>query len=192
MNPGRRLPGPGTAAVNVVITGGPDRFGMTPTPDELAGIVDGFGGLTRDELATAAADLAARAGDAFDRDALLEAIDEALGAYYLLEVDAGAVAIAGDGGGPEGPLLVPGPAALPALPEGGEDLPHLLDVETRAIDREAAAEQVEGRLRADAAAAIDAADAERAERLLDACYEVEAWGPVDLADARAGLAELLE
>lgn len=165
---------------------------MELTPDELAGIVDGFGGLTRDELAAAVGDLAARTGDGLDHDTLDRAIDEALDAYYLLQIDAETDTGPADGTAPDEALLVPGPAALPALPEGGEDLPHLLDVEPRAIDRAAAARQVEGRLRADAAAVIDDGDADRAERLLDACFEVEAWGPVDLADARDGLAELLE
>lgn len=165
---------------------------MEPTPDELAGVVDGFGGLTRAELRTALDDLAARAGNETDPDALESVIDDALESYHLLELAADeALAEPGDHG-LDDPLLLPGPAALPALPEGGEDLPHLIEVEPRAVDRDAAARTVESRLRADAAAAIGDGDADRAPLLLDACYEVEAWGPVDLGDAKAGLAELLE
>ncbi len=163
---------------------------MEPTPDELAGVVDGFGGLTRGELRTALADLAARAGD--DENPPDPAIDAAVEGYYLLELDPAEALAEPDAHDLDEPLLVAGPAALPELPEGGEDLPHLLDLEPRAIDRAAAATAVEADLRADAAAAIGDGDADRAAALLDACYEVEAWGPVDLGDAKAGLAELLE
>ncbi|MFB6352929.1 MAG: hypothetical protein ABEJ92_02470 [Halobacteriales archaeon] len=160
---------------------------MPPTPDELAGTVDGFGGLTREELVGALSDLAARTGEDLDPDAVERAIDDAVARYYLLEVGSDAV-----GGGPDEPLLVAGPAALPTLPAGGGDLPHLLDVEPRTVDRRAAARQVEERLRGDAAAAVDDGDDDRAERLLDACYAVEAWGPVDLGDAKEQLADLLD
>ncbi|MFB6360718.1 MAG: hypothetical protein ABEH59_05290, partial [Halobacteriales archaeon] len=86
----------------------------------------------------------------------------------------------------------PGPAALPQLPEGGEDLPHLVDIEPRSVDREAAAESIAAQLRADAAEATAAADPDRAANLLDACYEVEAWGPVELNETKAELAALIE
>lgn len=165
---------------------------MAPTPDELAGVVDGFGGLTRGELRGALDDLAARAGDAADAGAVETAIEDALDSYHLVELPPEeALATPGEHAVTD-PLLLPGPAALPELPDGGEDLPHLLDIDPRAIDREAAARAVESSLRADAAAAIEADDADRAAILLDACYEVEAWGPVDLADAKTGLAELIE
>lgn len=162
---------------------------MVPSPDELAGVVDGFGGLTRAELRTALADLAARAGIERDPDALEAAVDDAIESYHLVALDPAAGAADAD---VEDRLLIPGPAALPSLPEGGEDLPHLVDVEPRTIDREAAAGTVEARLRADAAAAVDDGDPARAELLLDACYEVEAWGPVDLDDTKADLAALLD
>ena len=152
-------------------------------PDELAGVVDGAGGLTRAELRTAVDDLVARAGASLETD-LEAAVTAAIDRYYLIELPAP------PGVEADGPLLVPGPAALPRLPEGGEDLPHLIDVEPRPVDREAAALAVEDRLRADAARAVAEADASRATLLLDACYEVEAWGPVDLDDVKAGLADL--
>lgn len=165
---------------------------MEPTRDELAGVVDGFGGLTRAELLTALDDLAARASGELDGAAVGTAIDDALDTYYLLELDPETALAEPGENPPDAPLLLAGPAALPELPDGGDDLPHLIDVEPRAIDREAAARSVESRLRADAAAAIDEDDPHRAALLLDACYAVEAWGAVDLADAKAGLAALLE
>lgn len=165
---------------------------MEPTPDELAGTVDGFGGLTRAELHRAVDDLAARTGTAVAPDALEAAVDDAIERYYLLELDP-AVAVADPAGRRiDAPVLVAGPAALPALPAGGDDLPHLLEIDPRPIDRQTVAAAVEADLRADAARAIDASAVDRAERLLDACYAVEAWGPVDLADAKAGLADLVE
>ncbi|MDZ7701916.1 MAG: hypothetical protein U5J98_07520 [Halobacteriales archaeon] len=164
---------------------------MEPTPDELAGVVDGFGGLTRRELRTALADLAARAGEGEAVD-LGDLVDEAIESYYLLELDPDEALADPEAAPDDEPLLIPGPAALPELPDGGEDLPHLLAIEPRSVDREAAAGAAESALRADAAAAIDDGDTERAALLLDACYEVEAWGPVDLGDAKAGLAALLE
>lgn len=165
---------------------------MEPTPDELAGVVDGFGGLTRAELRAALDDLAARAGKETDPDALESVIDDALESYYLLELPPDEALLEPRDHELDDPLLLPGPAALPALPEGGEDLPHLIEVEPRTIDRETAARSVESQLRADAAAAIGDGDTDRAHVLLDACYEVEAWGPVDVGDAKAGLDELLE
>lgn len=165
---------------------------MVPGPDELAGAVDGFGGLTRAELRAALDDLAARAGTTIDRDELEAAIDDAIDGFYLFELEP-AVAMPGRNGDvPDDPLLVAGPAALPALPAGGEDLPHLLDVDPRSIDHDAVAHAVESALRGAAAVAIDEADDDRAERLLDACYAIEAWAPVDLADAKAGLADLVD
>ncbi len=164
---------------------------MEATPDELAGIVDGFGGLTRPELHTAIEDLAARTGGSVDPDALETAVDGAIAEYYLVALDQ-SVALTDPPAGEEEPVLIPGPAALPELPEGGEDLPHLVEIEPRSIDREAAAESIAEQLRSDAGEATAAGDADRAANLLDACYEVEAWGPVELEETKAELAGLLE
>lgn len=166
-------------------------WSMEPTPDELAGIVDGFGGLTRAELRAAIEDLAARTGESVDPGALERAVEDAIDDYYLVALDPDVAlknsrAMAGD------PVLIPGPAALPELPAGGEDLPHLVDIGSRSVDREAAAESIASQLRSDAAAATGAGDSDRAARLLDACYEVEAWGPVTLAETKAELAALIE
>lgn len=157
---------------------------MEFAPDDLAGVVDGFGGLTRDELHTAVDDLVARAGGTLEMD-LDAAVSAALDRYYLVEVPPPAdVDTGGD------PLLVAGPAALPTLPEGGEDLPHLLDIDPRPVDRSAAALAVEDRLRADAARVVAENDGDRAPLLLDTCYEVEVWGPVDLDDVKSALIDV--
>ena len=153
---------------------------MDPTPDELAGMVDLFGGLTREELVGAIEDLAARAGTPFEAAAVADRIDEAVEGFYLVEVGADGAA-----------LLVAGPAALPALPDHGDDLPHLLDVDERDVDRTERARAAEERLRAAAARAVNEADRDRAAALLDVCYDLDAWAGADTGAIRAHLAELV-
>ena len=83
-----------------------------------------------------------------------------------------------------GQVLVAGPSAFPELPEGAEDLLHILDAEERAIDRETAGERAAERFRVDAAQALDDGAEDRIATLVDISYELEAWGGVDLADVR--------
>ncbi|MUW15445.1 hypothetical protein GJ633_12955 [Halorubrum sp. CBA1125] len=80
--------------------------------------------------------------------------------------------------------LAVGPAAFPSLPSGAEDLPHILDVPERGVDRETLADAVFDRLSADAIAAIGAEDTERLETLVDVTYDIEAWAPVDAGPIR--------
>ena len=151
---------------------------MELTPDELAGVVDVVGPVTRAELERACGELAFKRGEAVD-DAAVD-IEAALSEYYLVAVtDHDATA--------EAPLLVVGPAAFPDLPDGTEDLPHILDVPGRELSQTVIATAAEGRFRSDAAAAVGAGDPERIETLLDVSYDLEAWGPVDLETARTRL-----
>lgn len=140
------------------------------TPDELAGVVDLFGALTREELAEALSELAYR------KDATVPdgAVDDAIEAFALVVVEREE----GDD------LLAPGPSAFPTLPDGAEDLPHILAVDTRDIDREAVGRAAERRLRAEAARAVASEEADRAAELLDVSYDLEAWGGVELDDIR--------
>ena len=140
--------------------------------DELAGIVDLFDALTREELRTALSELAYRRGDEFDADDADAAIDAAVEAYALVEHDE---------------VLIAGPTAFPTLPANAEDLPHIMDVPERRVDREALGEAARSRIAADAEAAIAAGDEDRIATLLDVCYDVEAWAPVSLDDTRAEL-----
>lgn len=149
---------------------------MEPEPDEVAGVVDLFGGLRRAEVHTAFADLAARSGEPIEEEAVDAAIDRAMEDYYLVEYEQ-------DGR----ELLVAGPSSLPRLPDGGEDLPHLLDVEPRAIDLETAGRAALSRLRRDAARAVLDGDDDRVAALLDVCYDLEAWAPVETAELREQL-----
>jgi hypothetical protein len=82
--------------------------------------------------------------------------------------------------------------AFPTLPDSAEDLPHIMDVPDRDVDDDAVIEAAERRLRADAAAAVDAGDAERIEQLLDVSYDLETWGAIDVSGVRSRLDTALE
>ncbi|MDS0257915.1 hypothetical protein NDI56_00670 [Haloarcula sp. S1CR25-12] len=153
---------------------------MELTPDELAGVVDTVGPVTREELVRACGELAFKRGK--EGEAFEAAVESALASYHLVEV-------ADHGAEPDAALVVVGPTAFPALPDGAEDLPHILDVPGRTVAREAMARAAEARFREDAAAAVRDGDDERIETLLDVSYDLEAWGPVDLATARGHLDE---
>ena len=146
-------------------------------PDDLAGIVDLFGALTREELDEALSELAYRR----DEDVPEGAVDEALAAFALVEFEPE------EGADVDEPLLAAGPAAFPTLPEGAEDLPHILVVEGREVDREVVGRAAEERLRAAAAQAVSSGDADRAAELLDVSYDLEAWAPVTLGAVRERL-----
>ncbi len=175
----------------------------TAAYDELAGVVDLFGAVTRAELERALDELAFRQGEAADAEALRDAVEGAVEAYYLVAyrpdgdagdaegVAGGGGADAADGGGdaaegdPE--LLAVGPVAFPTLPPDAEDLPHIMDVPDRTVDHEALGRRVLERLREDAARAVDAGDDERVEHLLDVTYDLEAWAPVEVSEVRKRL-----
>lgn len=145
---------------------------MDPSPDEVAGVVDLFGALTAAEIERAFTDIAARQGTSIDQNRLRDLIETAEAEYYLVRLEDG-----------EPDRYVPGPAALPTLPEHGEDLPHMMDVEPVTIDRSTIGRAVEERLRADAASAVADEDIDRMTTLLDVAYEVDAWG-VDTSEIR--------
>lgn len=158
---------------------------MTTTHDELAGVVDLFGALTRSELTAALGELAFKQGQDVDESALRSAIEAAVAAYALVEYEPTA------GGDNTDPLVAVGPTAFSTLPPNAEDLPHILDFERRAVDRERLAEQVRQRLTTEAKAAADAADTERAAELLDVSYDLEAWASVDADGVRTRLRPVL-
>jgi len=159
---------------------------MELSGDELAGVVDLFGGLTRAELDRAVEELAFKRGADHDPRALDDAVATARVSYHLVAVDADSVAVDAAGGMAESDadLLVAGPVAFPTLPEGATDLPHILDVPEREVDRETTGEAAHEQLRADALAAAREGDSDRAAALLDVCYDLEAWAPVDTDDFR--------
>jgi hypothetical protein len=162
--------------------------------DDLAGVVDLFGWLTRAELARALSELAFKRRTEVDDDAIAAAIDVAVAEYALVpappeaidEAGGGSTAVADPDGGDDADevALAVGPAAFPSLPEGASDLPHILDVPERGVDREALSGAVLARLSEDAVAAINVGDADRLEVLADVTYDIEAWAPVDAGDVR--------
>ncbi len=160
---------------------------MDLSPDDIAGVVDLFGALTRGELRRALSELAFRRGEEREPGAFEDDIRAALDSYHLVAVPADTHDGAERGREADQPLLVAGPVAFPTLPEGGEDLPHIMNVPGRRVDRAAAAAAAEEQFRADAATAVSAGDAGRVGALLDVSYELEAWGPVDLGGVRRRL-----
>jgi hypothetical protein len=160
---------------------------MDLTADELAGVADLFGGLTRAELGRGLAELAYKGGEDVKPAAFDDDIDAALASYHLVAVDPDAAAA-----DVTDPLLVPGPVAFPELPPGATDLPHIMDVTERPVDSAAAAEAAQRRFQREAATAVNEDDAARIAALLDVSYELEAWGSIDLSTARARLDDATE
>lgn len=159
---------------------------MNATGDELAGVVDLFGGLTRPELERALSEAAFRAdGQSVDESALETAIDDALESFALVRYER-------TRDGTRQSLLVAGPTAFPSVPDHAEDVPHILDIERRRLDRDALGETVHGRFTEALEAAVAAGDDDRIRHLLDVSYDVEAWAPVDLAAERGRLEASLE
>ncbi len=151
---------------------------MELTADELAGVVDLFGALTRAELASATSELAfKRAAEFEDAEG---AVDDAVASYHLVGFEPADCA----GVDPGERLLVPGPTAFPEIPEGAEDLPHIMDVPERDVDRERLADAVAERFREETVVAVRTGDPAFVDRLLDVSYELEVWGSVDVAGAR--------
>ena len=149
---------------------------MRLSEDELAGVVDTFGGLTRTELTRAVEEVAFRAGADVDAETVEEWVTDAIDAYHLVAYDDG-----------DRTLYVAGPRAFPEEPPHGEDLPHIMDVEPRQVDRTALGEQVHDRLTDEATAALAGGNEDRAHELLDVSYDLEAWAPVDCTDVRSRL-----
>jgi len=153
---------------------------MMLSSDELAGVVDLFGALTHAELGRALVELAFKQGEDCEPAAFDEDIETAVDTYHLVSFEFSEKRDAST-------LYVPGPVAFPELPENATDLPHILDIEGRSLDREKLGEAAEQQFRADTAQAVAAGDEERIEQLLDVSYELDVWAPVDLSDARERL-----
>ncbi|WP_224447514.1 DUF7109 family protein [Haloprofundus salilacus] len=171
---------------------------MSRTYDELAGVVDLFGALTHAELAAALDELAYKQGSETDVEALSEAVDAAIEEYYLVEYVATAddrsveTSDPGRRAGEEETFVTVGPAAFPSIPTNAEDLPHILDVPRREVDRTALGEQVRERLAAEVEAAAEDDDEERLERLYDVTYDLDAWASVETDAIREQLVTLLQ
>lgn len=141
--------------------------------DEIAGIVGMFGALTPDELHEAYTEVVYKArGEQPPEDQIDEAVDAALEAFQLVKTDTG-----------EGTVYIAGPTAFPEIPEFADDLPVMLDVEERKVDRSNAAEEI-----------VETLAAERANEMTDerevfieqVSYDIEAWADIDANELRDG------
>ncbi len=165
---------------------------MDATADELAGVVDLFGGLTRAELERALSEAAFRAdGQSVDEDALSDAIDAALDSFALVRCER-ALADGGTSTDAEEPLFVAGPTAFPSVPAHAEDVPHILDIEPRRLDREAVGDRARDRFVEAVETAVESGDDDRITHLIDVSYDIEAWAPIELREERQRLEACLE
>jgi len=158
------------------------------SPDELAYVLELFGALTASEFKRAVGEAAFRVGRDVDADALAARVNAAADSFHVVRVEPDAVdrvvpALDGDEA-----AYAPGPRAWPTEPDGAEDLPHILDIDARDVDRDALADRVRHQLRAAVERAAARGDADRLHDVVDVTYDVEAWADVDLADTR-GLAD---
>jgi hypothetical protein len=150
-------------------------------PDDVAGVVDLFSALSREELDQALEELAYKQGVDPPDPAVVEL---ALQRYVLVAYDP-------DDAEDDDRLLVPGPSAFPTLPEGAADLPHIMEVPTRVAGREAVERAAETRFRGDVARAVADEDEQLVTRLLDVSYDLDAWG-LEMAELRARLDDARE
>ncbi len=167
--------------------------------DELAGIVELFGALTRAELADALSELAFKRRADVDEAAVDDAIAAATAGYVIVPAPADAVhVVGGDDSDPSNHepeadgLLAVGPAAFPTPPPNVEDLPHILDVPDRTVDRDRLAGATLDRLERDVSATVDDGNDARLEALLEVTYDIEAWAAVDATRIRDRVVRLLD
>lgn len=131
------------------------------SPDELAGVVGLFGALTREELADALAELHFKRHGSNERTAEdASEVEAALEAYVLVEHDG---------------KLVVGPTAFPSLPDGAEDLPHIMDLPSRTVDRDAIAESIIEEM----FEVLDRSDQDAVNRARELAYDLETWANVN-------------
>lgn len=158
---------------------------MDVTADELAGVVDLFGALTREELAAALAELAFKHGEGYEPEQFGGDIDAARAGFQLVRVDDHALEDITD------PVLVVGPTAFPELPPDARDLLHILGIDDRGVGPETATAAAVEAYRRDAATATADGRTGRIEELLDVSYDIEAWADVDLGETRELLDDAL-
>lgn len=163
--------------------------------DELAGIVDLFGTLTRDAVDTAIVEMAFRQGIEVESDTRQEMITTAINQYRLIiypstEDEMRSIQHPSEQASDinsnidETKLnrIAPGPTAFPTLPAHAEDLPRILETDGQAIDHEAATYAVINRLRDDTEQAITNNDIELMRYLRDVTYDIETWAGVATAN----------
>lgn len=160
---------------------------METTDDELAGIVDLFGGLTRPELERALEEVAFRSdGQSVEVSVARDTIDGAIAEFGLLALPENGA------GSEEETLLVPGPTALPRIHEHAEDLPHILDIDPRDPARQRVVTAALERFEREVERAVSRGDHHRCETLLEVSYDLEAWADVNVSESRDRLLAVTE
>lgn len=140
--------------------------------DELAGILELFDALTVDELTQACSEVVFKeTGESPDDEAIAEQIDDARESFHLVTVP-----------DHDPTLLVPGPVAFPTLPTGARDLPHILDIPDRSVDRTEIAESLATSIESELE---EEPPEDRIHTLVDLTYDLESWAAVDVSDLRA-------
>lgn len=157
---------------------------MDVSGDELAGVVDLFGWLTDDELGTAIAELAYKDGESYEPAGHDAAIESAIADYQLVALPGAPRQSDTDTPGEDGEVLVAGPAAFPTLPDGADDLVHIMDIDERTVNRDVARDSAVEQFRTDIDEALEADDATRIAHLVDVSYDLETWASVDLGTER--------
>ncbi len=168
--------------------------------DELAGIVERFGALTRAELSDGLSELAFKRGEEVDPEAVDAAVSVALAEYVLVPAPGDAVSGAVESVDGEAPsdrsgssiLLAGGPAAFPTPPPDVDALPHILPIPDREVDHEAVAVATLDRFHDEVDAALVADDDERLAVLLEVSYDLEAWAAVDVGEVRERIVSTIE
>jgi len=142
---------------------------VTLSPDEVAGVVDLFGELSPAELARAREELGYRLSEEIPETDVRAAV----GAYTLVPYDRDGTR-----------RIAVGPTAFPVVPDGGEDLPHILDIESRAPAKDALVAAALDRLHEESLLALRVGNPVECERLVDVSYDIEAWADVSLTPLR--------
>ena len=142
--------------------------------DEIAGIVDIFGGLTNGELNTAMEEIAFRRDDSpVSQSWLDQKIEQATEEGILVRQESH-----------DPPLLCVGPVAFPVEPDGAEDLPYILDIPERTVDRESLANELLQNMEADIS---DTMSSNQRTAYIELSYDIETWSGVDTSQLRDAL-----
>ncbi|MFW5965140.1 MAG: DUF7109 family protein [Halodesulfurarchaeum sp.] len=151
---------------------------MDLTGDDLAGILQEFGGLSPAELRQAIAETTFRAGEELPEEHIEAAVSAAIEEFSILPVAV-----------EKRELLVAGPRAFPDPPEAAADLRHILEVSPREIPEAAREAALRERLENELTLSPGP---ERASELIEMTYDAEAWLAIDLSEVRSRLADRVE
>lgn len=149
------------------------------TNDDIAGIAEMFGVISRKQLEQALIELSYRQGEELSETAAENAVQEALSSFALVAISH------------QPQELTAGPAAYPTLPVGANDLPHMLEQDRQKPDPAVVREAANQRYREAVDEAIEASDTETLQDLLQLSYDIEAWAEITVDDVRSRIQDEL-